>query len=124
MRIIMSLLFAAGIAAPAFAALAADTDANNRACLSNNDISAKQLSSENGYFARTRAGWWHNTGAACAAFGADRALKTNAYNDRQCRGDTVAVFHPFSRIDYGTCVLGAWEKVAGPPASAAKPQGR
>lgn len=86
-----------------------------RLCLENPDIRAKDLSPVNGYFARTSQGWWRNTGPACAAYSRDRALATRSTANRQCRGDQVTVFDPFSRIEYGGCVLGAWERVSAPP---------
>lgn len=102
---------------------AASSLGDSQSCLSNRAIRAKTLSAEQGYFARTAQGWWRNTGPACAAYRPDRALRTFSYNDRQCSGDVVAVFDQFSRIDYGNCVLGKWERVAA-PAAANKPQGR
>ena len=111
MRIILSALLVAGLAATSAPVFAKDALAS-KDCLNNRDIRSKRLSSEAGYFAKTSNGWWRNAGAACSAYGRDRALVTRTYNDRQCKGDIVNVFDPFSRIDYGACVLGAWEKVA------------
>lgn len=109
MRIILSALLVAGFTAAPALAKAAPT---SKACLDNRDIRSKRLSSETGYFAKTSNGWWRNAGAACPAYARNRALMTRAHNDRQCKGDVVNVFDPSSRIDYGACVLGAWEKVA------------
>jgi hypothetical protein len=110
---------AATLAGLSVGAAAAAPSATSKTCIGNREVKSKNLSAENGYFVRTSSGWWHNT-VSCPAFAADRALITRSYNDRQCRGDLVEVYHPFSRINYGGCVLGAWEKVEGPPA-AAKP---
>lgn len=86
-----------------------------RLCIDNSTIRAKDLSPRNGYFVRTSQGWWRNTGPACAAFARDRALRTRSTQNAQCRGDVVTVFDPFSRIEYGGCVLGGWERVSAPP---------
>ena len=109
----MRYLLALGlmVAAPVMAADEPET----RLCLENRDIRAKDLSPSNGYFARTSKGWWHNTGPACAAYARNRALLTRSIENRQCRGDMVVVFEPQSRIEYGGCVLGAWERVSAPP---------
>jgi hypothetical protein len=119
MRIIIpALLVALGIAAP----VAAAPDPTVKTCISNRDIRAKRLSAADGYFVQTSQGWWRNTGAACPAFAKDRALITRSTSDRQCRGDQVSVVDPFSRIEYGGCVLGSWERVAAPPPRSDKPQ--
>lgn len=86
-----------------------------RACLENRTVRAKDISAANGYFARTPQGWWRNTGPSCAAYARDRALVTRSTQDRQCRGDVVEVFDPFSRISFGSCILGEWERVSAPP---------
>ena len=109
------LLIVAVSLAVAAPALAADAPPETRLCLENRDIRTKDLSPANGYFARTSQGWWRNTGPACAAYARDRALATRSIENRQCRSDVVTVFDPFSRIEFGGCVLGAWERVAAPP---------
>ena len=111
MRLILPL-FAVLAAAPA---AAADDPPATQLCLENRAIRAKDISAVNGYFARTSQGWWHNTGPSCSAYARDRALLTRSTQDRQCRGDLVEVFDPFSRIVFGTCVLGGWERVSAPP---------
>lgn len=80
-------------------------------CLPNRDIKARRLSAEKGYFARTSRGWWRNLGA-CPAYGPNRALITRSLSDRQCRGDIVTIVDPFTRMEFGGCGLGAWQKVA------------
>jgi hypothetical protein len=108
-------VLATALPAVAAPALAASAPPETRLCLENRDIRTKDLSPVHGYFARTAQGWWRNTGAACAAYARDRALTTQSTSNRQCRGDVVTVFEPFSRIAYGGCVLGAWERVSAPP---------
>jgi hypothetical protein len=94
----------------------ADTAApETRLCLENRSIRAKDMSATAGYYVRTPQGWWRNTGPACSAYARDRALITRSTQDRQCRGDVVVVFDPFSRIEFGGCVLGGWERVDAPP---------
>jgi len=115
MPIILVALLTVAVAAPSIAAPAIAAAATSKKCLTNREIRGKDISAENGYFARTSRGWWRNA-AACPAFGSDRALTTRSNTNSQCSGDLVTVFHPFSRIEYGGCVLGDWEKVAGPPA--------
>ena len=105
------LALSAGVAA---APPTSPPTAATRICIANRDIKAKNLSAEHGYYVRTSSGWWRNT-VSCPVFAPDRALVTRSFNDQQCRGDQVEVFHPFSRINYGGCALGAWEKAAGPP---------
>jgi hypothetical protein len=122
--LMVSLLLAAGgaqdaagkaePAAPAAAAPAAVAPAT-RDCLENRDIRAREISAEHGYFARTPQGWWRNTGPACSAYAPNRALVTRSPQNRQCKGDIVVVFDPFSRIEFGACGLGAWERVEAPP---------
>ena len=121
---IVMIVGLAGTALPVPAkTLLTETVGTTKSCLANRDIRAKRLSSETGYFAQTRSGWWHNIGKACPAYGADRALVTRSTVDRQCSGDLVSVFDTFSRIEYGACALGRWEKVAGPPPVAGKAGG-
>lgn len=86
-----------------------------RSCLENRAIRARDVSAANGYFARTPQGWWRNTGPSCAAYGHDRALITRSTQDRQCQGDVVEVFDMLTRITFGACILGAWERVSAPP---------
>lgn len=123
MRTLLTLLLIA-TAAPAIAAAppnAAPALAAPQECLANRDIKARRMTAEQGYFARTSAGWWHNLGPSCSAYGRDRVLITRSLNDRQCRGDVVSVVDPFSRIEFGGCGLGAWQRVADaevPPAKA------
>ncbi|KAB7645485.1 hypothetical protein [Polymorphobacter fuscus] len=102
--------------APAQAGQArADAAPETQLCLENRALRAKELSATHGYYVRTSQGWWRNTGPACPAYGPNRALATQSTQNRQCRGDVVNVFDPFSRIQFGGCVLGAWERVSGPP---------
>ncbi|WP_426167780.1 hypothetical protein [Sandarakinorhabdus sp. DWP1-3-1] len=107
------LLATLALAAVAVPAAAAEPPAG-KTCIGNREIKEKRMAADTGYFVRTAAGWWHNQ-TSCPAFGQARSLITRSYNDRQCRGDVVDVFDPFSRITFGSCPLGAWEKVAGPP---------
>ena len=111
---VQSLAVAAGLAV-ATPVRADDKPPETQLCLENRSIRAKDVSAEHGYYARTPQGWWHNTGPSCSAYGPNRALLTRSTQDRQCRGDVVAVFDPFTRIEYGACVLGAWERVDAPP---------
>lgn len=99
----------------AMPARAEDKPPETRLCLENRSIRTKDISAEHGYFVRTPQGWWRNTGPSCSAYAPDRALMTRSTQDRQCRGDVVVVFDPFSRIEFGSCVLGAWERVGAPP---------
>lgn len=118
MRSLLLIAIAALFAAPAIAAPAPATPAaagQTRACLFNRDIRAKNLSAEKGYYVQTIHGWWHNEGAACPTFAPDRALRTNAYEDRQCDGDLVQIFEPITRVTYGGCVLGRWARIDGVP---------
>ena len=109
------LLAAAALFAVAGPAFAEDAPPETRLCLENRTIRIKDLSAANGYFVRTSQGWWRNTGPGCPAYARDRALRTYSTADRQCRGDVVQVFDPFSRLEFGGCVLGAWERVSAPP---------
>lgn len=93
----------------------AEEPPETRLCLENRSIRAKEVSAEHGYFVRTPEGWWRNTGPSCSAYGPNRALLTRSIENRQCRGDIVVVFDPFSRIEFGACALGAWERVPAPP---------
>jgi hypothetical protein len=115
MRCLLPLLLLAGVAAPALAQTEPDNAPDKRACLQNRDIRAKDVSADHGYFARTPQGWWRNTGPNCSAYGPNRALATRSNEDRQCRGDLVSVFDPFSRIEFGSCLLGEWVRVDAPP---------
>lgn len=111
---VQGLIAAIGIIA-AVPARAEDKPPETQLCIENRSIRAKEVSAEHGYFVRTPQGWWRNTGPACSAYGPNRALVTRSIENRQCRGDIVTVFDPFSRIEYGACVLGAWERVDAPP---------
>ncbi len=86
----------------------------SKICIGNREIKEKRMAAETGYFVLTSAGWWRND-ASCPAYDQARSLITRSFNDRQCRGDVVDVFDPFSRITFGSCPLGAWTKVAEPP---------
>lgn len=112
--VVPGLLAVVGLVA-ALPARADDKPPETQLCLENRSIRNKDASAEHGYFARTPQGWWRNTGPACSAYGPNRALVTRSTQDRQCRGDVVVVFDPFTRIEYGGCVLGAWERVDAPP---------
>lgn len=114
--LILTLL--AGLAAPALAA--EPTTPETRDCLQNRSIRAKRLSAEQGYFVQTSQGWWRNTAGGCPAYGPRRAISTNSTADRQCKGDVVQVFDAQTRIGYGGCPLGAWEKLAAAPDVPAK----
>ena len=114
MRIVLAVLLAI-LATPVVAA----QPPTSKNCIANRDIKAKKLSAETGYYVQTSRGWWRNT-ASCPAFGPDRALVTRSNNDQQCSGDIVEAIDPFSRINYGGCGLGRWEKVDGPPVPGAK----
>ena len=109
-RLIAAIVLTVG--APAIVETAAP---ETRLCLQNRDIRTKDMSAANGYYVRTSQGWWRNTGASCSAYARDRALRTQSVQNAQCRGDVVTVFDPFSRIEFGGCVLGAWERVTAPP---------
>ena len=111
-----NLVLALLIGAAALPAAAAPPQ-SPRDCISNRDIRQKRMAPDTGYFVRTSAGWWHNTGPACSAWRANASLSTRTNNDRQCRGDVVGVFDPRSQITFGACNLGAWERVEGPPAA-------
>ncbi len=111
---VQGLVAAAGLVA-AVPVLADDKPPETQLCIENRSIRTKDVSAEHGYFVRTPQGWWRNTGPSCSAYGPNRALLTRSTQDRQCRGDVVAVFDPFTRIEYGACVLGAWERVDAPP---------
>jgi hypothetical protein len=119
MRMMMGLILAAvaapALAAPVLAAPEASGAPETRTCLENRSIRAKDISAEHGYFVRTPQGWWRNTGPACSAYAPDRALLTRSTVDRQCRGDVVVAFDPFSKIEFGGCVLGDWQRVDAPP---------
>jgi hypothetical protein len=117
MRILVPLLLLAS-AMPALAAEA--PPAAPQECLANRDIKARRMTAEQGYFARTNAGWWRNLGPACAVYGRNRALITRSLNVRQCRGDVVSVVDPFSRMEFGGCGLGAWQRVAASEVPSAK----
>lgn len=110
----MALLLAASGAADA-PPKPADKPPETRACLENRDIRAREASAQHGYYARTPQGWWRNTGPACSAYAPNRALITRSPQNRQCSGDIVVVFDPFSRIEFGVCALGKWERVDAPP---------
>lgn len=118
LRMILPLLLLAGpalAADPPPAAIHAATPPATSVCLDNRDIRSKVFTADNGYYARTGKGWWRNTGAACPAYGDNRVLITRSNINRQCRGDVVEVYDNFSRIGYGGCVLGNWERIAGEP---------
>ena len=113
MRLTMILLVAA-VATPALAQTP-EAPPETRSCLENRTIRAKDISAANGYFARTPQGWWRNTGPSCSAYARDRGFVTRSNEDRQCRGDVVEVFDTLTRITYGSCILGDWERVSEPP---------
>jgi hypothetical protein len=83
----------------------------SRKCLQNRQIIGERLSADKGYFVRTRQGWWRNTGPLCQNFAANRILTSARTSDTQCSGDIVNVADRLSRIDYGACKLGSWERV-------------
>jgi hypothetical protein len=114
MRMIsLALIALATATAPAPPVLAAPAVTRN--CLLSRDIRGQRLSADQGYFAQTRQGWWRNAAGACAAYGPRRALLTRTNSNQQCAGDFAEVFDAFSRIGYGGCRLGKWEKLAVAP---------
>lgn len=97
-------------AAPAAAAVGSE----RRDCLTNREIRGTRQRADVGYYAETSKGWWRNA-ASCAVWRPGVIITTASNSDRQCSGDLVQVLDRLSRINYGGCTLGAWEKVAGPP---------
>jgi hypothetical protein len=114
---LLAVAIGVAVALPAMAAPETDKNAapETRTCLDNRNIRTKDISAQNGYFARTPQGWWRNTGPSCSAFGPNRILLTQSIQNAQCRGDVVRVFDQFSQIEYGACVLGDWQRVDAPP---------
>lgn len=115
--LVLPLMFAAAV--PGSAAAAPEAPATNsasappetRKCLVNRHIEAQRNTAEAGYFARTREGWWFNTGPACPSFGRNRALVSYRPTDTQCRGDVVNVVDPRTGVELGNCMLGEWQRV-------------
>lgn len=83
-----------------------------RICLRNDAIISQRVSGDPGYFVQTRQGWWRNTATECASFGPNRFAVTQSLNNQQCRGDVVNLLDRSSRLNFGGCKLGEWEKVA------------
>ncbi len=86
-----------------------------RSCIDPRRIAGTRLSGEHGYFVRLGSDWWRNQAGGCPAYGPRRAITTFSTSQRQCAGDQVQVFDPFSRIGYGACPLGKWEKLTAAP---------
>lgn len=86
--------------------------AESRICLRNSEIRAQRVGADSGYFVETLQGWWRNTNQSCASFGPNRLAVTQSNNDQQCRGDVVNLVDRSSRLNFGGCSLGKWEKVA------------
>lgn len=99
--------------------MAATTERKPQSCLDNRSIGETRFSGDEGYFARSGKGWWQNKARGCRLLAEDRSIQTVSTINRQCRGDQVLVFHNFSRIEFGACVLEDWvpvETAAVPPA--------
>ncbi|KPF78260.1 hypothetical protein IP88_04305 [alpha proteobacterium AAP81b] len=116
----MILLAVLALQAAAPAAPAATAAADLRSCIDPRRIRGTRLSADQGYFVRLGSDWWRNTAGSCPAYGPRRALTTFSTSQNQCDGDVVQVFDAFSRIVYGTCRLGKWEKLAAEPDVPAK----
>jgi hypothetical protein len=85
-------------------------------CMLNRDIQITKLSPANGYWVETINGWWRNTATGCPWYDNNRILRTLSINDSQCSGDLLEVVDRSSRrIVFGTCKIGSWEKMKGPP---------
>lgn len=85
-------------------------------CMLNRDIQITKLSPANGYWVETINGWWRNTATGCPWYDNNRILRTLSNNDRQCSGDVLEVVDRSSRrIVFGTCGIGNWQKMKGPP---------
>lgn len=117
----MTLLLCGSLAAPTVAAERAPRD-----CLDNRSIRESRFSSTQGYFARAGRDWWQNKARGCELLDPDRSIRTLSPINRQCSGDQILVFQNFSRVEFGTCVLGQWEPVAAdavPPPGGRAPKG-
>lgn len=99
---------------PAAAAAGSAATPERRDCLNNREIRGTRQRADVGYYAQTGKAWWRNT-AQCAVWRPNVIITTFSNSDRQCSGDLVQVLDRLSRINYGGCTLGVWEKVAGPP---------
>lgn len=92
------------------------TTGETRNCIEPRRIQSTRLSAAHGYFVRlgTRD-WWRNAAGGCPAYAPRRAISTFSNTERQCAGDQVQVFEAFTRIAFGGCRLGRWEKLTGAP---------
>jgi hypothetical protein len=81
-------------------------------CLQTRDTRGQRLSPEKGYFVETRQGWWRNAGPACPMLGPNRQIVAVRPRDSLCKGDLINIVGDYQRINFGACVLGAWEAVA------------
>ncbi len=115
MSMLTLIALAAAGSAPMPAPVVLAAPAVTRNCLITREIRGKRLSAGEGYFVQTRQGWWRNAAGACPAYGPRRALVTRSNSIYQCAGDLVEVFDAFSRIGYGACRIGKWEKLGAAP---------
>ncbi len=120
MRIILAALLLAAPALPAHAAPSSEPE--TRSCIEMRSIRDSRYS-DSGYFVSSGGQWWQNTAGKCPLFRPDRSARIVTTQSRQCRGDRVDVFQNFSGIEFGTCILSTWERVAEddvPPANPAR----
>lgn len=88
----------------------------SKKCVLNRDIRITKLSPANGYWVETINGWWRNTATGCPWYDNNRILRTLSINGSQCSGDLLEVVDRSSRkIVFGTCRIGGWQKMKGPP---------
>ncbi|WP_310496051.1 hypothetical protein [Sandarakinorhabdus sp.] len=112
--VVLSGLALAGAALPAAAETSgAAPAAETRQCISNFEIRSSR-NGTSGYFVRVGNGWWRNR-FECPIMDRTRGMVWISPIARKCRGDIVQISDFRTGIDYGGCVLGDWERVAGLP---------
>lgn len=116
--IVITLLLATGAptlaAAPAEKPMAAAPKVKQ--CINLRNIGGTRIADDRTLYYREGRQWYRNDiRGGCAGLRPDRAISSRTPSTRLCSGDIITVFEPSSRIEFGSCGLGDFTPVDGPP---------
>ena len=103
------------------AALAAATPAaadQGKPCLNSRLVDEQRIADDHTIYFRESLRWYRNDlGSVCSGLTPRRGISTRTPTNRLCEGDIITVFEPNSPIELGSCALGRFTRVDGPPPS-------
>ncbi len=109
MRIVLA--FAAALAAAPV--VAAPSPA---LCVRLNHVTETRVTDDRTVYYKEGSRWYRNDlGTSCPGLQPGVSLQTKTPSPSLCAGDMVTVFRPVTHVEYGTCGLGEFTRVDGPP---------